>query len=101
MPLYKYEYLEVFCLERKRFRLDQMREAVAYLKEQPQNEYVGLSAMTNYHSREFGFRLRATPMINLKKIIGRTPKQLWEMFDAEVTSQIKYREQRFGKGGPP
>jgi hypothetical protein len=39
MPLYRYEYVEVMCLERKRFGLDQMQEAVAYLKEQPENEY--------------------------------------------------------------
>lgn len=101
MPLYKYEYLEVMCLERKRFRLDQMREAVEYLKEQPESDYAGLSAVTSYHSKEFGFRLRASPMITLKNIIGRTPKQLWEMFDAEVSSQIRYREARFSPAGRP
>jgi hypothetical protein len=97
MPLYKYEYLEVTCLERKKFRVDQMRDAVAYLKEQPQSEYVGLSAITHYHSREFGFRLKASPMINLKNITGRTPKQLWEMFDADVTRQVKYFEHRMSR----
>ena len=101
MPSYKYEYLEVTCLERRKFRVDQMREAVAFLREQPQSEYVGLSAITNYHSKEFGFRLQASPMITLKTIIGRTPKQLWEMFDADVTSQIKYFEGRFSPAARP
>ena len=94
MPLYKYVYLEVVCLDRKRFSLDQMREAVAYLKQQPQSEYVGLSATTHYQSEEFSFRLKAAPMITLKNIIGRTPKEIWEMFDTEVTRQVKYFEHR-------
>ena len=101
MALYKYEYLEVVCMERRKFRLDQMREAVAYLREQPESEYVGLAAITNYHSKEFGFRLQASPMITLKNITGRTPKQLWETFDERVTRQVKYFEHRFGPGGPP
>lgn len=78
-----------------------MREAVAYLKEQPQSDYVGLSAITNYRSKEFRFRLQASPMITLKEIIGRTPKQLWETFDADVTRQIKYFEQRRSKSVGP
>ena len=64
MPLYKYEYLEVTCRERKRCRLDQMREAVEYLKkQQPQSEWVGLTAVMHYASKEFSFRLEAKPML--------------------------------------
>ncbi len=101
MALYKYEHLEVVCTERRKFRLDQMREAVAYLREQPESDYIGLSAITNYHSKEFGFRLKASPMITLKNITGRTPNQLWEMFDADVTQQIKYFEGRFSPAARP
>ena len=95
MPLYRYEYFEVTCLERKRFRLDQMREAVEYLKgQQPQSEWVGLTAVTHYKSKEYRFRLEAKPMLTLDQIIGRTPKELWELYDAEVTRQVKYFEGR-------
>ena len=101
MALYEYDYLEVVCMERRRFRLDQMREAVEYLREQPESDYVGLSAVTRYHSKEFGFRLKASPMITLKNITGRTPKQLWETFDERVTRQVKYFEYRFSPNGSP
>lgn len=95
MPLYKYEYLEVTCLQVKRFRLDQMREAVEYLKkQQPQSEWVGLTAVTHYESKECSFQLKASPLIHLNDILGRTPRELWEMFDAEVTRQVKYFEGR-------
>lgn len=33
-------------------------------------------------------------MINLNKIIGRTPKEIWEMFDDDVMRQIQYFEHR-------
>ena len=94
MPLYKYEYLEVTCLQVKRFRLEQMREAVEYLKQQPQTEFVGLSAITHYKSEKYRFQLKASPLIHLNDILGRTPRELWEMFDADVTQKVKYFEGR-------
>lgn len=98
MPLYKCEYLEVTCLERKRFRLDQMREAVEYLKkQQPQSEWVGLTAVTHYDSKEYTFRLGAKPMLTLDQIFGRTRKELWELYDTEVTQKIKYFEGRMSR----
>lgn len=101
MPLYRYTHLEVTCLNVKKFPINEMRAAVEYLKQQPQSEYVGLSAVTNYVSKEYRFKLRAAPLINLKDIIGKTPRELWEMFDADVTRQIRYFEGRMSGSSRP
>ena len=50
--------------------------------------------LTHYKSKEYRFRLEAKPMLTLDQIIGRTPKELWELYDAEVTRQVKYFEGR-------
>lgn len=94
MPLYEYAYLEVICFESKRFRVDQMREAVEYLRKQPDREYMGLVAVTHYKSKEPRFGLQARAFIHLKDLAGLTPNKVWKIFDAEVTKQVRYLEGR-------
>lgn len=89
MPLYDYKYLEVTCFKRREFRPNQMRQAVEYLRTQPQGRFVGLSAYVSVKLPQYDHWLRAAPLIHLDSIIGKTPKQVWDMFDAEVTAQIK------------
>lgn len=101
MPLYKYDYLEVTCLEPKRFRVDQMREAVEYLKEAAGNGSHRLSAVTSYKNEKPKFWLGAKPFIHLKDITGLTPNKIWKIFDVEARRQVRCLEHRFAGTSSP
>ena len=94
MPRYTYTRLTVMCYHIKHFPTDQMREAVAYLKEQPQTPLVGL--VGNAHIQDELFQLGAAPMLHLDRLTGMTPKQVWEVFDVQVSDQVAYFRKRFG-----
>lgn len=95
MPRYRYLHFEATCYNVRQFRVDQMREAVDYLKTQPQTKYAGLCAKCDYKSPTHRFWLGTKPLIQLEKVKGKTPREVWEMFDADVTRQIKYFENRW------
>jgi len=79
---YAYSTLRVMCYHSREYRVDQMREAVEYLKTQPQTEFTGLQARTSTTAGPY--KLQAEPRLPLDKILGKTPAQVWDMFDAEV-----------------
>ncbi len=84
------------CLDRRFYSVDQMRLAVEYLKLQEQTGFTGLVAET--HVRAERFQLLAQPMIQLRKIQGNTPRQVWAMFDCEVDRQVFDLTERFLAG---
>ncbi len=67
------------CYQIKHFPIDQMREAVEYLKKQPQTPLVGL--VGNALVKDGHFQLGATPMLHLDRLTGMTPTQVWHAFD--------------------
>jgi hypothetical protein len=92
MPRYKYERLEVLCLEPRLFGSNELRPAVEYLKtvpgiDDPKQKWVGLCAHT--HVEAGNFKLFAKPMLNLAEILGKTPDEVWQLFDDKVTEQRK------------
>lgn len=84
---YEYQYLEVMCIEHPKYRIDQMREAVEYLRGVPQTGYTGLVATTSVDVPP-RFKLLAQPMLQLSDILGKTESQVWAMFDQAVDEQI-------------
>lgn len=79
-----------------------MREAVEYLKTIPDTGFTGLVAIAATITHEAGFKLGAKPRLSLSQIIGKTPKEVWELFDKEVDSQIEGLAKRMtGKFGNP
>jgi hypothetical protein len=82
MMKYAYSALRVMCYNAKYFAIDQMREAVEYLKTQPQTEFTGLQATTSTTAGPY--KLLAQPILPLDQIIGKTPAEVWDAFDAGV-----------------
>ena len=92
MPKYKYTKLRVMCLEAPWFRIDQLREAAEYLKTVPQTGYTGLVAVTNF--KDDLINLRPEPMLQLKDILGKTPKEVWDLFDKAVDEKVRSHRTR-------
>jgi hypothetical protein len=82
---YLYEGLKVMCYHSREFSVDQLREAVEYLKTQPQTEFTGLVAMTSTTAGPY--KLLAQPMLSLDQVIGKKPSEVWALFDADVDRQ--------------
>jgi len=74
------------------FEVGQLREAVEYLKLQPQTPFVGLVART--HTTAGRYKLMAEPMLSLDEILGKTPSEVWALFDAGVDRSRKSLEAR-------
>lgn len=99
MPRYTYRCLEVTCLEPRRFPLDRMRDAVDHLKSLPPHDerFIGLSAIAD--SVPAGqVVLGPKPMLGLSKIIGRTPAEVWELFDKQIDESVASMKRRLGYG---
>jgi len=76
------------CLDPRSFGPSQLRLAVEHLKTIPNTDdspFVGLCAET--HVRAAKFRLIAKPFLRLDQILGRTPDEVWELFDSDVDEQ--------------
>lgn len=86
MPRHRYIQLQVMCSDLMNFPLDQLREAVEYLRHQPQTGYTGLIAQADVETEQF--KLLAQPMLQLSEIIGKTPAEVWDAFDADVDRQV-------------
>ncbi len=84
------------CFDRRFFSTDQLREAVECLKLQPQTGFTGLVAET--HVRADRFQLYAQPMLQLAKIVGKTPLEVWFSFDCDVDRQVNDLKARFLPG---
>ena len=63
---------------------------------QEQTGFTGLVAETHVITERF--QLLAQPMIELKRIEGRTPRQVWAMFDTDVDRQVFDLVERFLPG---
>ena len=89
MPRYKYQLLEVSCLDPRRFGPTQLREAVDHLKTVPGSDnpamHIGISAEALVQAGPY--KLRARPILKLHQILGRTPREVWELFDADIDAQ--------------
>lgn len=86
------------CLEDRYFGIDDMRSAVEYLKTIPEasaeKTFIGLVAEAA--TVETGlFKLGPTPMIKLRDILGKTPAEVWDMFDADIDRQCADLAERF------
>jgi len=99
MPRYRYTALRVTCLDPRGFGPGEMREAVEYLKTIPAGPNIGLVAVTETGCRwpdgRVMFRLDAKPMLTLDEISGKTPTEVWELFDHDVDEQRKGLARRF------
>ncbi len=85
MSRYVYDKLTVACLEPKHHRPHEIREAVEYLKTIDQTRFTGLRAEVD--TRAGPYLLRAIVLIPLSDIIGKTPKQAWEIFASGADEQ--------------
>lgn len=81
------------CLDGPWYRIDQLREAVEYLKTVPETGYTGLMAETHY--KDEVVNLGPQPMLQLKDILGKSPEEVWKMFDQRVDEFVReHRAQR-------
>ena len=95
MSRYYYTELVAMCFHGRSFGVNHMREAVAYLKTQPQTAFTGLCATVSYKSEKYTFQLGTSPMVSLEQIAGKLEAEVWEMFDRKIDDQISYFEGRF------
>ncbi|MFL6373818.1 MAG: hypothetical protein ACJ73D_04040 [Pyrinomonadaceae bacterium] len=80
---YRYTKLRVSCLEVREYAVGEMRAAVGYLRTVPQTGFTGLVAVGE--TVDAGpFKLGPTPMLQLSEIVGRTPAEVWELFDQQI-----------------
>lgn len=98
---HKYVQLVAWCYDRRMFGVDQMREAVEYLKTQQVTDHTGLGAVSYYRSPQHRFQLKAEPLLPLDQVLGKTPAEVWDLFDNDVDRQITGLEHRCMPGGKP
>jgi len=75
---------------RSQYRIDQLREAVEHLKTVPQTGYTGLMAETHY--KDEVVNLGPLPMLQLKDILGKSPEEVWDLFDQRVDEFVNASE---------
>nr|AUN37309.1 hypothetical protein [uncultured bacterium] len=94
MARYRYKDLYVFCHDDPRyFRPEELRSAVEHLKRMPQRGFTSLVA--HGETVDAGpFKLGPNPALRLNQIVGKTPAEVWELFDAGVDEQRKGLVQR-------
>lgn len=91
MARFEYEKLIAMVYEKREFLPSELREAVEYLKTQPQVEgFTGLAASVTVRAGEYV--LLAEPVLPLNTILGRTPSEVWAMFDVKVQTEISRLE---------
>lgn len=91
MPKHFYSKLTVRCRNERFYGPGQLREAVEYLRTVPAAteawEHFGLMAEANVQAGEW--KLRSMAFLSLDQIVGRTPREVWEMFDEQVDGDIE------------
>lgn len=84
---YEYTKLVVSCYNAREYPVDQMRPAVEELRraeaEVPIKGFVGLVAVAKV-VRAGPFLYEPKPMLRLIEIEGKTPREVWEMFDSAI-----------------
>lgn len=96
MPRYHYDTLRIACLHPVDFAPEDLRAAVEYLKTIKQAKFTGLMAETSTTAGHY--KLLARVLLGLDDIIGKTPAEVWEMFDAAVDDQ---RQGLLNRDGSP
>ena len=84
--------------EKRKFGRAQLREAVDYLRtvDGPNAVLVAeVSTRGTWPDGTVMFRLGAKPQLRLAEIVGLTPRQVWEIFDAHVDEGRKGLARRF------
>lgn len=80
-----------------------MREAVEHLKTVPGSDdptkWIGLTAETLVTAGEY--KLRARPLLRLHQILGRTPREVWDLFDSDVDAQRESLANQFRRSYRP
>jgi hypothetical protein len=95
MPRYAYDKLFVSALEPRYFDPRDprsLRSAVEYLRSIEQARFTQLTVEVSVRAGKY--RLRAPAALKLHEIEGKTPAEVWAMFDAKVDEQIAYFAQR-------
>ena len=92
MPRYAYDKLVVSCLHSVEFAPGEMRAAVECLSqipdERPDKSWLGLMAEVTVRAGRYV--LRAKTFLKLNEIIGRTPHEVWDIFDKQVDQSVEY-----------
>jgi hypothetical protein len=65
-----------------------LRLAVEHLRTIEPAKYTGI--MVEAPVKAGMFKLRAPGFLKLEQIVGRTPAEVWELFDQQVDQQISY-----------
>jgi len=76
------------CYHAKDFGLNQLREAVEYLRTIEQTNHVGIAAIGTVAAAG-RYKLIPEPMLKLSEIVGRTPTQVWDLFDQKTDEWIE------------
>lgn len=84
---HRYDCVVVMFWEEKVFSVDKLREAVELLRTAPHTKSTGLVAVTHVNVPEG--RLLTEPRIPYKNIEGKTPRELWSLFDSLVDQQVE------------
>src|SRR5436190_17421471 len=91
MPRYAYDKLIVACRHSAEFAPGEIRAAVECLRkipdDRPGRSWIGLMAEVTVRAGRY--LLRAQPFLRLIEIEGRTPREVWEVFDRKVDDGIE------------
>ncbi len=87
MPRYRYRKLRVMCYQARDFGTNQLRQAVEYLRIIEQTNHTGLAAI-GVITPAGRYKLIREPMLNLLEITGRTPSEVWDIFDRKTYDWI-------------
>ena len=89
MPRYARDKLVVSCLHSVEFEPGELR---AIPDDRPDKSWIGLMAEVTVPAGRYV--LRAQPFLKLNQIVGRTPREVWEIFDKKVDDGIESLERR-------
>ena len=91
MPRYAYDKLVVTCLHSVEFGPGELRAAVECLRaipdDRPDKSWIGLMAEVTVPAGRYV--LRAQPFLKLNQIVGRTPREVWDIFDKKVDEGVE------------
>jgi hypothetical protein len=81
----------------KYFDIDQLPDAIAYLRSQPAPD---LRLIARTYTTVGRYRLCAEPALTLDWLVGKTPAEIWAAFDAEVDRWAAGLESRYARMRP-
>lgn len=76
------------CFDAKDYGVDQLRAAVEYLRTVEQTPHVGLAAIGTI-TPAGAYKIIPEPMLSLSEITGRTPVEVWDLFDRRTDEWIE------------